>query len=102
MKPLHRQLLTEIHRLHTAHAKTKRPLGKARLVGAQMWMWDKLRDMGPKICDLFGGPASEAERRRVSRALQRMADLGLVELGSVWGKNVAHVKLTPAGMEAIK
>src|SRR5262245_54918061 len=55
--------------------------------------YDDEREHGPRIAALYGDGYNDAARKRVSRALDRLADAGLVELWGAW-QNVTHVKLT--------
>ena len=58
---------------------------------------DGERAHGPRVVRLYGCGYDDAARKRVSRALDRLAAAGLVTLWRAWGKNVTHAKLTAAG-----
>jgi hypothetical protein len=105
MTPFERSLLQKImaHERERAERDPKPyewgsgGIGYARIrEGNRRIMAVQVAQHGPRICTLYPPGAGNTERRRVSRALAKLEDAGLVEL---WGDGVnkTHCKLTPAG-----
>jgi hypothetical protein len=103
MTPVMRAVLVEtLRRQEALKAQTPPPAWKT-------WEWEPYDDaqaFGPAWAPgkWFGGPLTDAERMGFVRAVHALARLGLVEVtrDEPGGHRIAHVMLTPPGVEAAR
>jgi hypothetical protein len=103
MSDFDRELLRDLVRLWTKHARARPPDLPAKGESGGEWSdrmraWRSVEQEGVRVAALYDHRSDlDALRKRTNRALARLEAEGLVELLRPWGANVTHCKPTARG-----